>query len=219
MSTLSPRRPAMIVAGSLLAGLLAALALVAGPFADGSEPRVTGALLLGFAAGWALLGLLSSRFTDRPQRWAATPAAAMGLIGAALIVLAPGAGTLSALGWVWPPLLLALVVWMAIRARSWLLVPVFAALALAALGGAYDTVRAAAGTAAPTGARLIDVGGHRLSIRCTGSGRPTVVLEPGLGESSAEMSRWIAPDVARTTTICVYDRAGHGHSDSARHAD
>ena len=35
------------------------------------------------------------------------------------------------------------------------------------------------------------------------------------------MGRWIAPDVARTTTVCVYDRAGHGRSDAAlaKHAD
>jgi pimeloyl-ACP methyl ester carboxylesterase len=29
------------------------------------------------------------------------------------------------------------------------------------------------------------------------------------------MARWIAPSVARTTRICVYDRAGHGLSEAA----
>jgi pimeloyl-ACP methyl ester carboxylesterase len=29
------------------------------------------------------------------------------------------------------------------------------------------------------------------------------------------MAQWIAPDVARTTRVCVYDRAGHGRSDAA----
>jgi pimeloyl-ACP methyl ester carboxylesterase len=29
------------------------------------------------------------------------------------------------------------------------------------------------------------------------------------------MARWIAPDVARTATVCAYDRAGHGRSDAA----
>jgi pimeloyl-ACP methyl ester carboxylesterase len=29
------------------------------------------------------------------------------------------------------------------------------------------------------------------------------------------MARWIAPAVARTTRICVYDRAGHGRSETA----
>jgi pimeloyl-ACP methyl ester carboxylesterase len=47
------------------------------------------------------------------------------------------------------------------------------------------------------------------------------VLEPGLGESASAMARWIAPDVARTTRVCAYDRAGHGRSQAApaKHAD
>jgi hypothetical protein len=134
----------MIVAGSLVAGLVAALALVAGPFAGGREPAITGAILFGFAVGWALLAVLSVRVTDRPQRWATVPAAAMAITGAGLIVLAPGAAALTALGWVWPPLLLALVVWMTVHSRRqpssrlqpWLLYPVFGVLALAAIGGA-----------------------------------------------------------------------------------
>src|ERR1700754_3547463 len=70
------RRPAMIVFASLLAGLARAVGLVAGPRAGGPEAVITGGLLLGFTAGWALLAVLSARFTDRPQRWAAVPAAA-----------------------------------------------------------------------------------------------------------------------------------------------
>jgi pimeloyl-ACP methyl ester carboxylesterase len=221
----------MIVAASLLAGLLAAVGLVVGPFAGGAEHDITGAILVGFGFGWALLGLLSARFTDRPQRWAAIPAAAMAVTGGALIVLAPDGAALTALGWVWPPLLLALVVWMGLHARRrpvsriqpWLLYPVFAALALAAAGGGYETLHGAAlgAPAAVAGQRLVDVGRHRLSIRCAGSGSPTVVLEPGLGEPASAMGRWIAPDVARATTVCVYDRAGHGRSDAApaNHAD
>jgi pimeloyl-ACP methyl ester carboxylesterase len=102
--------------------------------------------------------------------------------------------------------------------QPWLLYPVFGVLALAAAGGGYQTLRGATEDAATplAGQRLIDVGGHRLNIRCSGSGSPTVILEPGLGESARAMSRWIAPDVARTTTICGYDRAGHGRRDAAR---
>jgi pimeloyl-ACP methyl ester carboxylesterase len=222
----SPRRlPAVVVAGSLLAGLAAAVALVAGPLAGGREAVITGGLLLGFAAGWALLAVLSARFTHRPQRWAAVPAAAMGISGTGLIALAPGAGTLSALGWVWPPLLLVLVAWMIVRARRrpasrvqpWLLYPIFGALALTAIGGGYETLANATDhpVAHVAGSRLIDVGGgRRLYIRSVGSGGPTVILEPGLGESARTMARWIAPDVARTTTVVVYDRAGHGRSDA-----
>jgi pimeloyl-ACP methyl ester carboxylesterase len=219
------RRSAMIVAGSLLAGLVAAVVLVVGTFGGDREPVITGAFLVGFAVGWALLAVLSVRFTDRPQRWAVVPAAAMAVTGAALIILAPGAAALTTLGWIWPPLLMALVVWMIVHAHgqpsggrhAWLLYPVFGVLALVAIGGAYETVRNATDPALAqvAGSRMIDVGGHRLNIRCTGSGSPTVVLEPGLGESASTMARWIAPNVARTTTVCVYDQAGHGRSDAA----
>jgi hypothetical protein len=103
------------------------------------------------------------------------------------------------------------------RVQPWLLYRVFAFLALAAAGGSYETLRGSTDGAAASlaGQRLVDVGGHRLDIRCTGSRGPTVVLEPGLGETASAMARWIAPDVARATTICVYDRAGHGRSDPA----
>jgi pimeloyl-ACP methyl ester carboxylesterase len=149
----------------------------------------------------------------------------MGISGAALIALAPGAGTLGALGWVWPPVLLVLVTWMVVRARRrpasrvqpWLLYPIFGALALTAIGGGYETLADATDqrVAPVAGSRMIDVGGgRRLSILAVGSGGPTVVLEPGLGESAREMARRIAPDVARTTTVVVYDRAGHGRSDA-----
>jgi pimeloyl-ACP methyl ester carboxylesterase len=149
----------------------------------------------------------------------------MGIAAVGLLGLAPGASTLSALGWVWPPLLLALVTWMIVGARRrpasrlqpWLLYPIFAALALTAIGGGYQTLANATDHPAAqlAGSRLIDVGGgRRLYVHSAGSGGPTVILEPGLGESAREMARLIAPDVARTTTVVVYDRAGHGRSDA-----
>ena len=63
-----------IVAASLATGLLAALLLAVAPFIPAEEPAVTGAVLWGFALGWAMLAVLSVRFTDQPQRWAAAPA-------------------------------------------------------------------------------------------------------------------------------------------------
>ena len=60
-------RTRWIVAGSLATGLLAGLALVAAPFVPAQEDAVTGALLCGFAVGWALVAALSARYTA-PQR-------------------------------------------------------------------------------------------------------------------------------------------------------
>jgi len=221
-----PRTPrgriGLIVAGSLAAGLVAALALVATPFIPAKEHVLTGVVLLGFAFAWVLLVVLSVRFTDQPQRWAVAPAVFFAVAG--LISLLPtGSVVQQVFGWVWPPLLLALVVWMIIRARRqlrsrtrrWLVYPLLTVLALASIGGGYETVRESIdATAYPPPGQLIDVGGHRLHLNCTGSGSPTVVLEPGLGEVSSAMG-WIAPVVARDTRVCVYDRAGRGWSDPA----
>jgi pimeloyl-ACP methyl ester carboxylesterase len=213
----------LIVAGSLLSGLVAAIVLVVGPLGGSQEHVITGAVLLAFAFGWALLALLSSRWTDQPQRWAAVPAAFMALFGAGLIVFAPGARALNVVSWLWPLPVLALVVWMIAVARRqlhshtrrWLLYPVFGVLALAAIGGAYQTIAASVDRAsAAMPGQLIDVGGHRLYLHCTGSGSPTVVLESGASESSAYWG-WIAPAVARDTRVCVYDRAGRGFSEPA----
>jgi pimeloyl-ACP methyl ester carboxylesterase len=88
-------------------------------------------------------------------------------------------------------------------------------LALASIGGGHETVREGMDARAyPAPGRLIDVGGHRLHLNCTGSGSPTVVLEPGAGNMSSTLG-WITPAVARDTRVCVYDRAGRGWSEPA----
>src|SRR4029453_6165822 len=74
-----------IVAGSLATGLVAAVLLVAAPFIPAEEPPVTAAVLGGFALGWGVLAVLSIRFTNQPQRWAAAPALVMGLGGLLLV--------------------------------------------------------------------------------------------------------------------------------------
>jgi pimeloyl-ACP methyl ester carboxylesterase len=207
-----------IVAGALIGGLVSAVFLVAVPFAGGTEAVITGSVLLAFAAGWFALATLSQRWTDQPQHWAFVPAGFMAFAGGVVLLLAP---TGNELGWIWPPAVVALAVWIVVRARHdlhsrtrvWLLYPVCAALVLASLGGVYETYRESTDNF-PMAGRLIDVGGHKLHIDCTGTGSPTVVLEPGLGEPSTAMA-WIAPDVATTTRVCVYDRAGRGWSDSA----
>jgi pimeloyl-ACP methyl ester carboxylesterase len=208
-----------VEAVSLATGLLAALLLVAAPFIPAEESALPGAILCGFALGWAMLAVLSVRFTDQPQRWAAAPALFMGLSG--LLLVAFGSSVNKVLDWVWPPALLVLVIWMILRARRqsrsrtrrWLLYPVLVVLAFASVGGGYQTLGAAADARAHRmPGQLIDVGGHRLHMNCTGSGSPTVVLEPGAGGVSSDFGL-ITPAVARDTRVCVYDRAGRGWSE------
>ncbi len=64
---------------------------------------------------------------------------------------------------------------------------------------------------APPG-RIVDIGGRSLHLYCVGQGSPTVILEAGL---SLGMVTWrnVQPELAKTTQVCSYDRAGYGWSD------
>ena len=212
-----------IVVLSLGVGLAAAVLLPFIPWPTVDANFATAMVLLGFAVGWALLAALSVRLTDQPQQWAYAPALFMG-VGAVLLLFLPDA-VLDALDWVWPPALLVLVAWvfrhakrdLRSRTRTWLLNPVLAVLVLFALGGAYETIGRATEPRVAMRGELVDVGSYRLHLECTGTGAPTVIVEPGGGASAATLG-WIAPDVARHTTVCVYDRAGKGWSDAAQTA-
>src|ERR1700737_3595412 len=57
-------------------------------------------------------------------------------------------------------------------------------------------------------AALARVGDHAIDIACLGRGRPTVVIENGLGESAAEWAA-IRARVQAYTRVCTYDRAGY----------
>jgi pimeloyl-ACP methyl ester carboxylesterase len=203
-------------------GLLASIVLDIGVFGGAEEHVIIGTALLGWSFGWVFLAALSTRWTDQRQRWAFVPAAVMALAGVGLLIFRPDANAFNVLGWIWPPALIALAVWMAIQARTHLrsvarrvlLYPLFAALVIAGLAGSYETIQEQidrSSTAMP--GHLVDVGGRRLYIHCTGAGSPTVVLVSGLGETSAYWSGWIQPAVERNTTVCAYDRAGQGWSD------
>jgi pimeloyl-ACP methyl ester carboxylesterase len=64
----------------------------------------------------------------------------------------------------------------------------------------------------PEGGRLVDAGGFRLMLNCTGVGSPTVILEAGFGDVSIEW-RAVQPQIAKFSRVCSYDRAGYGGSD------
>lgn len=69
--------------------------------------------------------------------------------------------------------------------------------------------------ASPQAGALVDVGGRRLHINCSGvSGGPTVILEAGFGNSSETWAS-VQPEVAKFARVCSYDRAGLGRSDPA----
>jgi pimeloyl-ACP methyl ester carboxylesterase len=72
-------------------------------------------------------------------------------------------------------------------------------------------IAAAAQSPAPLG-KMVDLGGYRIHLYCTGSGKQTVVLSPGGGDFSFA---WylVQRQLQRSTRVCSYDRAGSAWSD------
>lgn len=209
------------VVGSLGLGLVAAVVLIAWPLAGAREHSITAAVLVSSACSWLLLASRVGRITREFSRSALRLAGFMGAMGLALWLFAPGDAVLDALGWVWPAPFLMLVGDKALQARrhlpgrtrAWVVYPLLAAYAAAAVGGAAQTFllsRERGVVAAP--GRLVDIGGRRLHLVCAGAGSPTVILESGLGQTASYWA-WITGRGSHDARVCAYDRAGRGWSD------
>ena len=61
--------------------------------------------------------------------------------------------------------------------------------------------------------KIVDVGGYGMHIDCTGNGSPVLILEAG-GQNDSTIWRGVQPALAKTSTVCAYDRAGSGWSDT-----
>lgn len=62
---------------------------------------------------------------------------------------------------------------------------------------------------------LVDIGGRRLHVVCSGRGEPGVMLVSGLGGSFAAWNASFRDSIAKFSRVCAYDRAGIGWSDPA----
>jgi pimeloyl-ACP methyl ester carboxylesterase len=99
------------------------------------------------------------------------------------------------------------------RVRRTLAVLMLTLLGLALAGMSYQGIATAIDEHRyPPPGRLVDVGGYRLHLYCLGQGRPTVILD-ALFPGTVSNWAWVQPDIARTTRVCAYDRAGLGWSD------
>lgn len=56
------------------------------------------------------------------------------------------------------------------------------------------------------------IDGHAMHLSCTGEGRPTVVLDAGLGDAAINLLP-LQGEVATFTRVCSFDRPGYGWSD------
>jgi pimeloyl-ACP methyl ester carboxylesterase len=96
------------------------------------------------------------------------------------------------------------------RGLVWMIVGL---LTLAVIGAIYQAVATEIDQRTyPPPDEMVDVGNHSMHINCIGEGGPTVILESGLGTMSADWAN-VQPEVAKTTRVCAYDRAGTGWSE------
>jgi pimeloyl-ACP methyl ester carboxylesterase len=83
---------------------------------------------------------------------------------------------------------------------------------LAAAGAFYQNISAVSDRRAfPVPGKLVDAGGFKMHINCTGQGTPTVILESGLGDTYLSWQK-VQPQIAHFARVCSYDRAGLGYS-------
>jgi pimeloyl-ACP methyl ester carboxylesterase len=96
------------------------------------------------------------------------------------------------------------------KALLWLVV---ALVVLAVIGAIYQAIATERDERAyPPPGHLVNVGGYSLHINCVGEGSPTVILEAANLGTSAHWVR-VQQQVAETTRVCAYDRAGMGWSE------
>lgn len=106
-----------------------------------------------------------------------------------------------------------------LKRRAWSLLPwlgvaVALVVGLILAGTIYESVSEAADIQAyPPLGQMVDVGGYRLHINCSGTGSPAVVIDAGWGDWSLLWSG-VQAEVSKTTQVCTYDRAGMGYSES-----
>jgi pimeloyl-ACP methyl ester carboxylesterase len=92
---------------------------------------------------------------------------------------------------------------------------------LALAGGTSPSVMAApaaqqaSGDAFAKPHQLVDIGGRKMNLYCSGQGATTVVFDAPSGDAGWNWFK-VQPAVAAHTRACVFDRAGLGFSDPAK---
>jgi pimeloyl-ACP methyl ester carboxylesterase len=92
--------------------------------------------------------------------------------------------------------------WRSIQSAFWI---------AALVAATASTAQSPAPTPAPLG-KMVDLGGYRIHLYCTGSGKQTVMLSPGGGDFSFA---WylVQQRLQNSARVCSYDRGGSAWSD------
>lgn len=83
---------------------------------------------------------------------------------------------------------------------------------------AAPTAQQAAGDVFAKPHQLVDIGGRKMHLYCSGQGATTVVFDAPSGEAGWNWFK-VQPEIARHTRACVYDRAGLGFSEPAQRSN
>lgn len=84
----------------------------------------------------------------------------------------------------------------------------------ALLAWAGASAKATLAKQVPAPGQLVDVGGYKMHLYCTGQGSPTLLMDAGNNEFSTTWAA-VQPELQLLTRVCVYDRAGFGWSESS----
>ena len=96
-----------MIPGGILSGIGWGAVLVTGPFADTGDVE-GGVFMLTFAAGWALITVLTAVFTNQTHWWPLIPGGIMALIGGGILFGGVFMQGLTLLGQIWPVFLILL---------------------------------------------------------------------------------------------------------------
>lgn len=101
------RQEGFIIPGGIISGIGWGSVLVTGPFADTGDVE-GGVFMLAFAAGWALITVLTAVFTHKTHWWPLIPGGIMAIIGAGILFGGIFMRGLTLLGQIWPVFLILL---------------------------------------------------------------------------------------------------------------
>lgn len=101
------RQAGLVIPGGILSGIGWGAVLVTGPFADTGDVE-GGVFMLTFAAGWALITVLTAVFTKETHWWALIPGGIMAIIGSGILFGGIFMQGLTLLGQIWPVFLILL---------------------------------------------------------------------------------------------------------------
>ena len=112
------RKAGLLIPGGIILGIGVGAMLVEGPLAATSDETMGGIVLLSFAAGWALITLLTALFVRPTMWWPLIPGGVMAAIGAMLVLGDFSEPLLQVLNYIWPVVLICVGLFIILRRRD-----------------------------------------------------------------------------------------------------